>query len=100
MLYAVLEEAERAVVKVEEHTHTIALLVAACPIIIAVLAVAKEETIVRADEPAVGAVPIEVFFCRVEVRPADANHYAAYIPYQRHLPIVLAFCELNPSCRE
>jgi hypothetical protein len=54
MLYAVLEEAERAVVEVEQHTHTIALLAAAC-CIVAVLAVAAEDTIVSADEPAVTA---------------------------------------------
>jgi hypothetical protein len=41
MLHAVLEEAERAVVKAEQHAHTIALLVAACWIV-AVLAVATE----------------------------------------------------------
>jgi hypothetical protein len=59
MLYAVLEEAERAVVKVEQHTHTIALLAAAC-FIVAPLAVAEEVTVVSVDEPAVGAVPIAV----------------------------------------
>jgi hypothetical protein len=34
MLYAVLEEAERAAVKVEQHAHTVALLVAACCIVV------------------------------------------------------------------
>jgi hypothetical protein len=75
MLYAVLEEAEGAVVKVEQHAHTIALLVAAC-CIVAVLAVAVEGAIVIEDEPGVGAAAVVVFFCRVEVGPADADHDA------------------------
>jgi hypothetical protein len=45
MLYAVLEEAEGAVVKVEQHTDTIALLVFACCIFIR-LAVAVEGTVI------------------------------------------------------
>jgi hypothetical protein len=75
MLCAVLEEAERAVVKIEQHTHTIALLVGACSIV-AVHAVAVEVAIVSVDEPAVGAAPAAVCSCRVEVGPADANLYS------------------------
>jgi hypothetical protein len=61
MLYAVLEEAEGAVVKVEQHAHTIALLVSAC-CIVALLAVAVEGTVVNTDEPAVGAFPSSSMF--------------------------------------
>jgi hypothetical protein len=85
MLYAVLEEAEGAVVKVEQHAHTIALLVAASRIVV-VLAVAEEGTVVSTvgataateDEPAVGAFTVVVFSCRVEVGLANANHDAAH----------------------
>jgi hypothetical protein len=44
MLHTVLEEAERAVVEVEQYAHTVALLVAAC-FIVALLAVAPEGTV-------------------------------------------------------
>jgi hypothetical protein len=54
MLYAVLEEAERAIYKIEQYSQTISLHVFAC-FIVARLAVAKDGTIVSADEPAVGA---------------------------------------------
>ena len=67
MLYAVFEEAEGAVVKVEQHAHTIALLVEACCIVVsALLAVAAEGAVVSADEPAVGAFPS----CRRDGRKA------------------------------
>jgi hypothetical protein len=76
MRYAVLEEAEGAVAKVEQHAHTIALLVAAC-FIGARLAVAIEATVVSVHEPGVGAFPVEVSYTRVEVGPADANEDAS-----------------------
>jgi hypothetical protein len=60
MLYAVLEEADRAVVEVEQYAHTVALLVGACSIAV-LLAVAVEGTTVRINEPAVGAVTPPVY---------------------------------------
>jgi hypothetical protein len=57
MLHTVLEQAERAIIEVEQHAHTVGLLVGACFIVGVVLAVAEERTGVGVDEPAVGAVP-------------------------------------------
>jgi hypothetical protein len=72
MRYTVLEEAERAVVEIKQHTHTIALLVAACFIVV-LLAVAVEGTVVSVDEPAIRTFPLVVFSCRVKIGPADAD---------------------------
>jgi hypothetical protein len=95
MLYAVLEEAEGAVVKVEQHAHTVALLVAACTIGINLLAVAAEGTIVSEHEPAIVTSRAEES-CRVEVGPADANEDAVHILRQQlHLPKVLALSKLG-----
>jgi hypothetical protein len=55
MLYAVLEEAEGAIVKVEQHAHTITLHVAACSIGV-LLAIAEESSVGSIDEPGFGTV--------------------------------------------
>jgi hypothetical protein len=60
IFFTVLEEAERAIVKVEQHAHTIILLHTITLYIVAILAVAAEGAVVSADEPAVGAFPIKV----------------------------------------
>jgi hypothetical protein len=78
MLHAVLEEAERAVVKVEQHAHTVPLLEVAC-FIVAVLAIAAEGTFASFDEPAIGAGPAAVVSCRVEVGPADSDEDVDHI---------------------
>jgi hypothetical protein len=92
MLYAVLEEAERAVVEVEQHSHTISLLVGACTIG-ALLAVAPEGATVSANKPAIGAATDEVCSFRVEVGLADADEDVGHMLRQQlHLPIVLALC--------
>ena len=82
MLHAVLEEAERAVVKVEQHAHTIAQLAFAC-LIVTWVAVAVEATIVSVDEPAIGAVTAGVVSSRVEVGPADADEDHVHTPRQQ-----------------
>jgi hypothetical protein len=102
MLYAVLKKAEGAVVKVEQHTHTIALLVGAC-FIVAALAVAAEASGASVHEPAAGAFAVSVVSCRVEVGPADADEGESQshtLRQQLHLPIILALCELGFSSRQ
>jgi hypothetical protein len=64
MLHAVLEEAERAIVEVEQHAHTIALLVGAYWTVW--VAIAVEDPTMRADEPAISAVLLDVLASRVE----------------------------------
>jgi hypothetical protein len=100
MLYTVLEEAEGAVVEVEQHAHAIALLVGAC-YIVALLAVAVEGTFASVHEPAVGAFPLPVLSCRVEVGPADADEdHVQPLRQQLQLPIVPALGKLDASCRK
>jgi hypothetical protein len=56
MLHAVLEEAEGAIVKVEQYSHTIAVVVCSC-LIATVFAVAVDATFASFDEPAVSTFP-------------------------------------------
>jgi hypothetical protein len=72
VLRAIPKEANEAVVKVQEHANTIALIVAACGIV-ALVAVAVQGSIVSIDEPAIGAVSIEVASGWIKARPADAD---------------------------
>jgi hypothetical protein len=100
MLYTVLEETERAVVKVEQYTYTIALIHAACNIvlvlIIAQFAVAVEATSIGTDEPGVSALCNSIADIGVEVGPGhtdtDIKFVSAKITriQKVHLPIVLA----------
>jgi hypothetical protein len=72
MLRAIPEEANGAATKVQEHANTIALLVAACRVVV-LLAVAAEGSKGSMHEPAIGAVSTNVAPCGIEVRPADAD---------------------------
>ena len=73
VLHAILEETKGAIVKVQQHAHTIALLVFACRIVVP-LAVAEEGSIISADAPAISAVK-----AGIKVGPADADEDLANI---------------------
>jgi hypothetical protein len=73
VLHTILKEAKRAATKVNQHANSVALLVAACRIVV-LLAVAPEGSTPSMNEPAIGAVSTAVQPCGIKVGPADANH--------------------------
>jgi hypothetical protein len=89
--HVVLEETERAFVKVQQYTYTVALVDDACCIVV-LFAVAPEAAISREHEPAVSAHPVRVVPIWVEVWPGhtDKDRIARLIGQNFHLPIVLA----------
>jgi hypothetical protein len=72
MLYAVLEEEQRAIVEVQQYPHTVALAVVTT-VIFAILTVAVEGTQASADKPTVGAIPEEPGNVWSQVGPSDAD---------------------------
>jgi hypothetical protein len=64
--YTVLEKAERAGIEVEQHAHTITLLITAC-FVVATLAIAVEPPFSGRDEPTVSTV--EILSVGIEVGP-------------------------------
>jgi hypothetical protein len=72
MLHAVLEETERAFVKVEQYTYTVTHIDAACCIVYG-FAIAAEAAFIRPDEPAVSAGGNTVVVIVVKVGPGHAN---------------------------
>jgi hypothetical protein len=87
VLHAVLEETERAFVKVEQYTYTVTLLDFACCIIV-VFAVAAEAAFTRPDEPAVSTIIKSAVVIGVKVRLGNAEK--TITAQLLHLPIVLA----------
>jgi hypothetical protein len=72
VLHAVVEETERAFVKVEQYTYTVALMDVAC-CIVAVFAIAEETASIGNDEPAVSALPRSVVAIRIEIGPGHTD---------------------------
>jgi hypothetical protein len=76
MLYSILEEAKGAIIKVQQHAHTISLGVGA--------------TTSSIHEPAIGAVNTQVVSFGIKVGPADADADAKIYRKRLHFPVVLA----------
>jgi hypothetical protein len=78
VLYAVLEEEQRAVVEVQQYPHMVALLVVACFAVVK-LTVAVEEPKPSTNKPAAGAFSEHVISYKIKVGPTNANIHVIYI---------------------